>query len=361
MSLSPAIHIPHGPALIWRAGLQARARIAAQGLQPADIALLPGAAGGPKALALTGLDQAIFGDWLQRAPRPRQLLGSSIGAWRFVCAMQTDPARALGNLAERYTAETYAPGVTATEVAQALRQMLADLFQAEPAQLLDHPHYHLTLTAVRARGPLASERSAVQLAGVLALASANLLSRRLYASGWQRIWFSDPRQPAPALSADFPTTVVPLRHDNLLDALHATAAIPLVVEGVRNPRHAPPGQYRDGGLIDYHLDLPYPQLDGLVLYPHFYAHIVPGWFDKRLPWRQPKPHRLDNVLLVAPSADFVARLPQGKIPDRDDFRRFDDATRQRYWRQVRSETQRLGDEFLATVVSGQLHDRLQSF
>ncbi|HEY9102258.1 hypothetical protein [Chitinimonas sp.] len=361
MSQAPAIHISRAPALVWRAGRRALDQLSQQGLDPADVALIPGAAGGPKALALTGLDQAIFAEWLPRAPRLRHLIGSSIGGWRFVCVMQADPARALANLAERYTRETYAKGVTPAEVARALKLMLDDLFQDEPASLLAHPHYALTLTTVRARGWLASERPAKQLLGVVAAASANMLSRRLYAQSWRRVWFADPRHPAPPLTDDFPTHIAPLKADNLFAALHATAAIPLVVEGVHDPLHAPAGRYRDGGLIDYHLDLPYPKQQGLVLYPHFYPHIVPGWFDKRLPWRRPQASRLDNVLLVSPSPDWVARLPYGKIPDRSDFSRFDDASRQKYWRQVTAETARLGEEFLETVARGQWPGVVQGF
>jgi hypothetical protein len=239
--------------------------------------------------------------------------------------------------------------------------MVADLLQGDAADALDHPHYALTLTTVRARGLLASERPTAQLAGVVAAATSNLLSRRLYAQHWRRVWFCDPRHPAPALTSDFPTHVAPLLADNLLDALQATAAIPLVVAGVLDPKHAPAGRYRDGGLLDYHLDLPYPAVDGLVLYPHFYPHIIPGWFDKRLSWRRPTAQRLDNVLLVAPSPDWVSRLPYGKIPDRNDFKQLDDVSRQRYWRQVTAETTRLGDAFLAAVDNDQLDAHIIPF
>lgn len=361
MSLSPAIHIARPSPLVWRVGARALAHVRSQGLRPEHVGLIPGAAGGPKALALTGLDQAIFGQWLPQAQRLRYLIGSSIGAWRFACVMQADPIKALGALAERYTQETYARDVTPQQVADACRLMVADLFQGDADAVLAHPHYALTLTAVKARGLLASEGRAAQLTGVVAAAATNLLSRRLYAKHWQRVWFSDPRHPVPPLAGDFPTHVAPLRADNLFDALHATAAIPLVVAGVQNPLHAPAGRYRDGGLIDYHLDLPYQQSADLVLYPHFYPHIVPGWFDKGLPWRRAHPARLDNVVLVAPSPDWVARLPYGKIPDRNDFRRLDDASRQRYWRQVTLETARLGDTFLAAVERGDLVAEVRPF
>ena len=72
-----AIHIK-SPALSLRAGKRALARVREQGLQPADVAILPGAAGGPKGLGIQGLDLALFGDWLPRAPRERTLIGASI-------------------------------------------------------------------------------------------------------------------------------------------------------------------------------------------------------------------------------------------------------------------------------------------
>jgi len=40
--------------------------------------------------------------------------------------------------------------------------------------------------------------------------------------------------------------------------------------------------------------------------------------DKHLPWRKaPRAHPwLDDMLLAAPSPEFLARLPNGKLPDR---------------------------------------------
>jgi len=80
-----AIHIKF-PALTLKAGKRAFARIREQGLKPADVGILPGAAGGPKALGIQGLDLALFGEWLPRAPRERALIGASIGSWRFASA-----------------------------------------------------------------------------------------------------------------------------------------------------------------------------------------------------------------------------------------------------------------------------------
>jgi hypothetical protein len=50
---------------------------------------------------------------------------------------------------------------------------------------------------------------------------------------------------------------------------------------------------------------------------------VPGWFDKPLRQRRAgagaRSHWLDNVILVSPSASFMASLPRAKLPDRNDF------------------------------------------
>ncbi|MNG15558.1 hypothetical protein D3C84_993980 [compost metagenome] len=90
--------------------------------------------------------------------------------------------------------------------------------------------------------------------------------------------------------------------------------------------------------------------------------MVPGWFDKSLPWRKGDAERLQDVLLISPSREYLATLPHGKLPDRRDFKRYlgDDAGRERYWRKAMAESQRLGDEFLELVESGRLGERLQS-
>ena len=70
--------------------------------------------------------------------------------------------------------------------------------------------------------------------------------------------------------------------------------------------------------------------------------------DVALPWRKGDARRLQNVLLMTPSPHYLAALPFGKLPDRNDFKRFmgDAAGRKRYWYKAIAESQRLGDELL---------------
>jgi hypothetical protein len=134
------------------------------------------------------------------------------------------------------------------------------------------------------------------------------------------------------------------------------------MQAVRGIAGAPEGSYWDGGIIDYHLALPYARAgEGeLVLYPHFSGHIVPGWLDKAMPWRRaargPNNDWLANVIIAAPTPAFVASLPRGKLPDRKDFAHYglDHDARIRAWRQAVGEGQRLRDELAAFVAKPDL-------
>ena len=148
---------------------------------------------------------------------------------------------------------------------------------------------------------------------------------------------------------DLDTAIVPLTEDNVSDAMLASGSIPFLLEGVRSVQGAPEGLYWDGGITDYHFDLPFHLIKGLVLYPHFSPTITPGWFDKKLFWRQPPLEHFNNVVVVAPSAEFMARLPGGKIPDRNDFQRYSEGERLANWRRVLDSSHELALEFAELV------------
>ena len=350
------------PALTIRAGRRALQRLQQKPLGPEDVHVIPGAAGGPKALGISGLDKAIFGDWLPQAPQERALIGSSIGSWRFAAiASSDDPKAQLARLAELYTSQRFAKGVSAAEISRKSILFLEELLGGREDFLLSHPWYRLSVVVVRSLGLLQHDTRGRLSLGLMRAISANMVSRRHLGRFMERGIVHDARSRAPVSTlVDFPSHEVPLSRDNLLPALLASASIPLVMSGVRNIPGAPEGVYRDGGLLDYHLDLPYQQ-PGIILYPHFTDRVVPGWFDKTLPWRRGDASRLQDVVLVSPSPDYLATLPDRKLPDRKDFEKYvgDDAGRERAWRGAIAESDRLGDEFLELVESGRLLDRIQ--
>ena len=349
--------------LVIRAGRRALARIRDHGLDPAEIEIVPGAAGGPKGLGIAGLDEAIFGAWLPRAPRVRHLVGASIGAWRFAAVCRGAPLDGLRDLTRVYSEQRYPLRPSRSFVTKYARDMLTGLFAGREREILGNAHYRLHILAVRGRWPLRRDTRFTTPVGFGMAALANAFGRRHLAHFIDRTIFHDARdrptflapahlsaaQPSQTIRFDaFHTHAVALDADNLGEALMASASIPLVLDGVPDVPRAPSGMYWDGGIIDYHLHLPYHHAKGLVLYPHFTDRIVPGWLDKALPWRKARGEWLDNVILVSPSRAYLAKLPHGKLPDRKDFFRFehDFEGRMKYWRTTIAESARLGDAFL---------------
>ncbi|WDG89916.1 patatin-like phospholipase family protein [Pseudomonas chlororaphis] len=354
-----AIHIKF-PALTLKAGPRALARIRANGLSAAEVGTLPGAAGGPKALGIQGLDLALFGEWLPAAPRERSLIGASVGSWRFASACLPDAVEGIRRLGQLYNAQSFAKGVTMAQISQSSQRMLHELLDGRDASILDNPHYRLNIMVVKSHGLLADDHRGRLGLGLSSVIADNLRGRARLSRHFERLVLLDPRLAPPLQTLDdFPSRFVPLDTGNLRQALLASGSIPMVMQGVRDLPGAGAGTFRDGGLLDYHLDLPYSGED-IVLYPHFTDRVIPGWFDKTLPWRRGNPGRLQDVLLLAPSKEYLARLPYGKLPDRNDFKRFmgDDASRQKYWRSAMDESRRLGDEFLELAASGGLGERL---
>jgi len=334
---------------VIRAGPQALARIRAEGLAPGDIAVVPAAAGGPKGLILHGLDCFLFGEWLPRAPRERHFIGASIGAWRMASALHADPVGAFKRLARLYAGQRYPQNPTAAYVTGVCREVVAQVVDGAAPAILGHPRHRLSVLTVRGRGPLArAETRRGEAFGFALAAAANAAGRARLARYLERVVFHDPRDDAHWLGQRFDafhTRFAPLSAANLREALLASGSIPLVLEAVTGIAHAPAGAYWDGGIIDYHLHLPWPRAGGLVLYPHFADHIVPGWLDKSFRWRRARGPWLDNVVLVAPSPEFIAGLPNRKLPDRGDFKRYglDNEARIRDWEHAIADSGRLAE------------------
>ena len=347
--------------LVFRAGPGAVESIRRHGFSPERIGTIAGASGGAKWLILSQLDRAILDNVVPKLQGPVHLVGTSIGAWRFACYAQDDPVAAIDRFEDAYIHQSYSDNPDIHEITAKSREIIGLILGDNGVrEILDHPVFRTHVLAVRARHIAASERRAMLAAVLIAAASLNAISRRSLALFFERALFFDARDLPPFFDLDgFPLQRVRVDHDNLEDAIVATGSIPLVLSGVRDIARASPGVYRDGGVIDYHLDLPHSADDKLTLYPHFYDRIVPGWFDKKLSWRKPQPAHIDRTILISPSADFVARLPNGKIPDRTDFGTHSPRERMQIWRSVVAECEALSEEFLDVIENGRLESRLE--
>ena len=348
--------------LVLRAGPTARKMLQEDGFDPANVDMVVAASGGPKWQVLSGLDRVLF-PLLRNVQRssPLDLVASSIGSWRMACLAHDDPSGAIARFEEIYLDQHYSAKPSTDEITAEAERLLDALLGKQGANEITNSWARLHVIVARCKGLLKSESPAVQMAGLGLFAAGNVISRRTL--GWhvERVILAADIAASPFRTlSDLPTRHAPLDAGNAREALLASGAIPLVFKGREIP-HAPGGIYRDGGLIDYHPAFDFGSEEGLVLYPHFYDEIIPGWFDKKLPWRRGGGRNFDRVLMLAPSDEFIAALPGGHVPDRKDFYTHDDATRERNWRGVLDASRRLGDDFLELVEQGGWQDRLKPF
>lgn len=347
------------PALQLLAGSHAYARIQRQGLQPGDIRVLAAAAGGPKWLILNRLDRALFGSWFKGQQQPVTAVGSSIGAWRIACLAQRDPIAAIERFEAAYLAQRYSAKPDAAEISAVGRGVLAALLGASGAEeILSHPWLQPVIVSAACRGWLNSHHLTAQKAGLLLAAAANGVSRRCLANLLQRHLHHAPGAVL-NLQDGFATEQHVLQAADVPAALMASAAIPLVMQPVRGFVDAPARAHIDGGMIDYHMDLPLPAQDGITLLPHFGPRVIPGWLDKWLPWRAPR--HLQNTLILCPSLELRASLPGGHVPDRQDFHHHagDDAQRIKNWKTAIAMGQAMADEFMDLAATQGFAGRVQ--
>lgn len=345
-------------ALRLYAGPSALRHLREQGLQPQHVGAIPAAAGGPKGLILGPLDRFIFGQWLPRSEQPVDLVGASIGAWRMATACLQDCSAAFERLERDYISQHYElpPGQkspTADQVSEQFSHNLSLFYGGRIPEVLSHPRYRLHLVTSRGRHLLGREGRVRTPLGYLGAYLSNAVGRKALGAWLERVVFSSSTgggvAPLPFATHDFRTRQIALTGQNFMAALQASCSIPFVLRAVHQIPGAPAGAYWDGGITDYHLHLHYrtPEASPLVLYPHFQKAVVPGWLDKAWKRRHVASHALDRMLVIAPDPQWVRTLPNGKLPDRNDFTRYgqDLAARVKVWNAAVSSARQLADEF----------------
>lgn len=348
------------------AGRRAYSRIKREGLDPRKVRIIAGAAGGPKWLALSQLDRAIFGEWLKPTTQTIDLVGASIGAWRFSAVSQKDPLKAIRAFEEAYFNQVYSAKPTPEEVSKVSAEVL-DGFVSEKGveEILSHPQFRLHILTVTSHLLLASEKKAALLTGLGLALLGNAVHPKALEAFFRRAVFHDPRQKTDFVTEIFKSSFHSLTSENFKKAVLASGSIPGVMQPVTDFTELPNAVVRDGGVMDYHLALPYKDRgeDSFILFPHYTDKVVPNWFDKSLPWRKPSANDFKDVVLVAPSREFIATLPHRKIPDRNDFflYRGENEKRLQYWNTVLTESERVREEFLNLSQTNRWSDVVQPF
>jgi hypothetical protein len=346
-------------ALRIHAGPLAREHIAKNGLRPQDVRIVPGAAGGPKGLILGPIDRFLFGEWLPQSTQPIDLVGASIGAWRLANACLHDPKTAFEQFEHGYIHQHFdvPPGqkrMTAKQVSAQFGEGLRNFYGGRTPEVLRHSRYRLHVITSRGRHILGREGRARTPVGYLGAFITNSVHRKSLGAWLERVVFSSAGAALPFATRDFRTRQVELSEANFELALQASCSIPFMLEAVHDIPGAPPGAYWDGGITDYHLHLNYANTDGIVLYPHFQKAVVPGWLDKGLKWRHKPTRFLERTVVLAPDPEWVRGLPNGKLPDRNDFVRYgnDAPARMKAWSIAAQEARRLADELAEWLERG---------
>jgi hypothetical protein len=293
--------------------------------------------------------------------RPVYLVGASAGAWRFAAWLQPEAVKSYLALMDAYITASYGrkdtPGTILLSLATIINRYIED---DALSFAMTNKRYRLAILTCRMKHLVASEYLWVQKAGFILCFLANAINSTLiYRFADRVVFFNGSQPPDFCVRKGFRGSAVPLTEVNFKSAVIASGAIPIAVAGVRDIFGGPDGIYRDGGLLDYHINQNYmTRNDGLTLFFHHQERIIPCWMDKRRKKRRPPKGALDSVIMVYPSERFIEKLPGGRIPDRGDFKTYidDPATRIANWRQTVELSAPLGEEFLELIATGRLVD-----
>jgi len=344
-----------------RAGKRAYELIRAGGFSLDRIGTYFGPAGGPRWLVASGFDLALLKDGALGRRQPVWLVGSSAGAWRFAAWLQPEAVKSYHSLIEAYISATYGRRDTPATILASLKAIVNSYIDDDALSFaLACKPYRLAILTCRAKNLTASEWLLIQKTGFIFAWLANALHPALiHCFGERTVFYYGAQPPDFCLRKGFRGCYFPLSEINFKAAVVASGAIPVAVAGVRDIFDAADGIYRDGGLIDYHINQDYrTRGNGLTLFFHHQERIIPGWMDKRFRKRRPTEDFLDSVVMVYPAEGFVETLPDGRIPDRSDFETFvdDPARRIANWRRTVELAAPLGEEFLEMIASGRLAD-----
>ena len=336
-----------------KAGPKAFKILQERGLRKEDVKVIPGAAGGPKWLILYELDRYIFGEFLIDKKEPLDLIGASAGAWRMACACQNDPINALENFYHSYVNQRYDSEPTAEDIQKVCNHIVKETLGSNGVdEILNNPKKRLHVITSRSKFGYPKDKIKRKYYEIVL---ANTLGRRNLNRYFERCIFSNTNHGIVDTEDDLlETKEIKVSKEDLPNAMLASGAIPGVIEPVQNIKSAP-GIHWDGGVTDYHLDLPYKMDDGIILYPHFENRILAGWLDKFVPFRKTRKKNLENMLLLYPSKSFVQSLPMKKITERVDFETYflKDDERIDLWNKTADQCKILAEEF-ENIVNGQL-------
>jgi len=341
-----------------RAGSKAMKHIQKYGLQPKDIDVMVGAAGGPKWIVLYGLDQYLMKEWFSDSTQNIHLVGSSAGAWRLLCYALDKPSAAVKRFLKVYIEQEYETQPSQDEVTEKLKYIVNTILQGDSLNLLSNSA-NRKLYILSSQSTFKKKKDSKYKKEFLGLFLKNIISRKTLARSLNRVVFTNSSQKNFIKEDHFKTQHIQLNNQNINDAVRSSGTLPMYMHPVENINGVD-GMLWDGALIDYHIGLDYNE--GLILYPHFSDQLIEGWFDKFLKYRKFSSEVLNKMIIISPSKKFIESLPDAKIPDRDDFSTYIDnnALRIEKWHNISYRSKEIAEEFHYLWTSGKLYQHIKA-
>ena len=340
-----------------KAGKQAHSRILEQGLTSEIVSAFSAAAGGPKWIILYELDKYLMEEFFVGHRHTIHFLGGSIGAWRSMCYLLDDQLEAISRLKEGYLNQRYDPPFSPQIVSDTVHKIIVDaLGEKGTESILSNRKRKLHISTSKAHFTSIGKGDLTLKSRFAMVALGNLIHRRSMNFHLSRHFFSTSEKPiigSDGIRSQFSS----LNESNLMPALRASGAIPVsMVPIIINGQ-----EHWDGGIVDYHLDMKYQNINGVVLYPHFLPYIRPGWFDKWTKIRYSKHH--ENTVLVYPSKLFIDQLPDRQLTSLQDFYTYknDQDLRIKKWYQAADLGKYLVEDFDRLRSPSVLEENLEAF
>jgi len=345
-----------------KAGPIAMEHIKRNGLTPEMINVIPAAAGGPKWIVLYAFDKYLMKNWFADQKTKLHLVGASAGAWRMMCYATSNPIDTLQRFLNSYVEQSYPEWPTPEQVSSKMKEILQfSLADGGISDILQATNRHLHIITSGTNFKIREGSNYKLQFGKIVL--KNLVSRNWLKNDLQRVVFTNKKDSSTIfqLNDSINTRFESITKDTIMPALQATGTIPMLMNPVTEIAY-PNTLLWDGALVDYHIALSY-NTENLVLYPHFSDRIIPGWFDKFVPWRRPSEQVTDRMIMIHPSKSFIESLPDQKIPDRKDFETYFDQkdTRISNWYEVAKRGEEIVKEFDSLYQNGSLIDHLEIF
>eukprot|EP00741_Cyanophora_paradoxa_P000006 tig00000017_g6.t1 len=295
---------------------------------PFEVGVFFGPASGPKFCATAGFEHAARHAELTGR---KYFIGASAGALRFTALLLSRMFNQdiTSVFEERYAGIRYAKGDLPPRTTAEFGRTLDALCEPERVAALlspENPH-SLCILVSRVKEWAGSLSPVLQkLAGTPFLIGnyAGAAGARLQVLLYERLCFYTGPEPPSALLHRVQNSPVELQFyrltpENFRPALHASCAIPFIIEPVTEIPGTGPGLYIDGGLADYQLNV---AVEAPALLLSHSRNVKATWMDVWVPGKRPHPACFEHCSVVWPGADLVGAFPGGSVPTKRDWERW---------------------------------------